>query len=188
MTATPDSESHDDPGIFRELQLVNIVFGRRVQAWREAGCPGVTATTRRLLEHWRDKEERQYPFFYCQLEAIETLIWLIEASPADVQGVHVPGDGGPFERWCTKLATGTGKTVVMAMAIAWQVCNKVAASRINGSTAHVLVIALWADGANRLSVLKPDDPGGDYYKAFEVVPPGLAEPLRQGKVRRRQLA
>ncbi|MFG0258865.1 MAG: DEAD/DEAH box helicase, partial [Phycisphaerales bacterium JB041] len=182
LQATPDSAAHDDPGIFRELPLVNIIR-RRVNEWRAAEYPGVTATTRRLLDHWHNTDERQYPFFYCQLEAIETLIWLVEASPADVQGVHVPGDGGPFARYCTKLATGGGKTIVMAMAIAWQVCNKVAARQDARFAKHVLVVAPGLTVRNRLSVLKPDHPDGDYFKEFGIVPGGsMMDALRQGSV------
>ncbi len=64
--------------------------------------------------------------FFCQLEAIETLIWLTGAPEAEKTGVEIPGDGGEFVRWCCKMATGTGKTVIMAMLIAWQVLNKIA--------------------------------------------------------------
>ena len=95
VVATPGSKSFDDPGLFVELPLVNRIRPR-VQGWREAGYPGVTGTTLRLLQHWRDPEgwdERR--FFFCQLEAIETLIWLTEAPAGERQGIDVPGDGGP---------------------------------------------------------------------------------------------
>jgi len=59
------------------------------------------------------------------LEAIETLIWLTEADLAERQGIVIPGDGGLFRRLCSKMATGTGKTIVMGMVICWQVLNKV---------------------------------------------------------------
>lgn len=70
MVATDESRAHDDPGLFVELPLVNIIR-RRVKEWRAREWPGVTGTTRRLLQHWHDNEERQYPLFFCQLEAIE---------------------------------------------------------------------------------------------------------------------
>ena len=134
VTATPGAKSFDDPGVFRELPLVNQIRPR-VKAWREANYPGVTGITRRLLEHWRDPDEREYRrFFFCQLEAIETVIWFIEASPAEKQGIIVPGDGGLFRRLCSKMATGTGKTIVMTMLSAWQILNKVTdAHRMPGS-------------------------------------------------------
>jgi type III restriction enzyme len=50
-----------------------------VGPWREADCPGITTVTRRLIEHWRDRDGRDYPFYFCQVEAIETLIWWVEA-------------------------------------------------------------------------------------------------------------
>lgn len=71
VVVKPDSKSFDDPGSFVEISLVEAIRPR-VKQWREAGCPGVTSITRRLLEHWRDPE-RDQRFFFCQLEAVETL-------------------------------------------------------------------------------------------------------------------
>ena len=93
VKARPESHSFDDPGIFVELPLVNKIRPR-VKAWREAGYPGVTGITKRLLEHWYEppaREDRR--LFFCQLESVETLIWLTEAPPAERQGIDVP------ERW-----------------------------------------------------------------------------------------
>ena len=105
-----------------ELELVNRIRPR-VEEWREAGYPGVTSVTRRLLEHWHDREARQLPFYFCQLDAIETLIWWVEGPPTFKQGISLPGDGGPWERICNKMATGTGKTTTMGLIITWQVLN-----------------------------------------------------------------
>ena len=89
-----------------ELPLVNKIRPR-VKAWREAGCPGVTGITKRLLEHWYEPPARDdRRLFFCQLEAIETLIWLAEAPAADKVGIEVPSDGGDFIASCTKMATG----------------------------------------------------------------------------------
>ncbi|HET7488090.1 MAG TPA: DEAD/DEAH box helicase family protein [Acidimicrobiales bacterium] len=141
VVATPGSKSFDDPGVFHALPLVNQIRPR-VAAWREAGWPGATPVTRRLLEHWTDPEERKdRRFFFCQLEAVETLIWLTEASAGDRQGVEVPSDGGPFDRHCAKMATGSGKTIVMAMVIAWQVLNKAANAQDPAYSKNVLVVA-----------------------------------------------
>ena len=97
-----------------------------MKAWREAGYPGVTGITAAPAGALARPDGRDsLPFFFCQLEAIETLIWLAEAPPADRQGIAIPSDGGPFSRVCSKMATGSGKTIVMAMLIAWQVLNKV---------------------------------------------------------------
>ena len=98
VMATPNSKAFDDPGIFVEIDLVNTIRPR-VKAWRETGYPGVTGITKRLLEHWQDPEERKdRRFFFCQLEAIETLIWLTEAPASDKVGINIQGDGGAFER------------------------------------------------------------------------------------------
>src|SRR5690606_26407582 len=72
------------------VELVNTIR-ERVDAWREANYSGVTSVTRRLLEHWYDADARDFPFYFCQLEAIETLIWHVEALPEYRQGIHVPG-------------------------------------------------------------------------------------------------
>lgn len=184
VKATPGSKSFDDPGIFVALPLVNQIRPR-VKAWREADppYPGVTGITKRLLEHWRDPNERQDKrFFFCQLEAIETLIWLTEGSPAERQGIEIPGDGGAFQRLCAKMATGSGKTIVMAMAIAWHVLNKATYPQDKRFSKNVLVIAPGLTVKSRLQVLVPGNPSGDYYDEFNVVPSGLIEKLRQGKV------
>ena len=108
VIASESSKSFDDPGEFRGIPLVNQIRPR-VQAWREAGYPGVTGITKRLLEHWIDPEEfESRRFFFCQLEAVETLIWLAEASEADKVGVEIPSDGGAFRRLCAKMAAGLG--------------------------------------------------------------------------------
>ncbi len=71
----------NDPGVFVEIPLVNQIRGR-VKEWRENGYAGVSGITKQLLEHWRDDSERTNRFFFCQLEAIETLIWFAEAPDA----------------------------------------------------------------------------------------------------------
>ncbi|HVA47276.1 MAG TPA: DEAD/DEAH box helicase family protein [Pirellulales bacterium] len=184
IMATPGSQSFDDPGVFVELPLVNQIR-QRVKAWRERPdnpYAGVNGITRRLLEHWRDAEQREdRQFFFCQLEAIETLIWLVEAPAAERQGIDVPGDGGDFTRWCSKMATGSGKTIVMAMLIAWHVLNKATYPQDKRFARNVLVVAPGLTVKSRLQVLVPGSEG-NYYDLFAVVPPGLTEKLRQGKV------
>ena len=148
--------------------------------WRAAGYPGVTAVTRRLLEYWR-RPEREPRFFFCQVEAVETLIWWTEASLARKVGIEIPSDGGPFPRLCAKMATGAGKTVVMAMALAWQILNKAAAPQDARFSRHVLVVAPGLTVKSRLAVLDPA--GADsYYAAFDIVPSALRERLRRGRV------
>lgn len=180
LVASPQSKGFDDPGQFIELPLVNQIRPR-IKAWREAGYPGATGITRRLLEHWNDRSERDYPFFFCQMEAIETLIWLAEASPAERQGIVIPTDGGPFRRLCCKMATGSGKTIVMAMLIAWQVLNKNAYPQDDRYSKSILAIAPGLTVKSRLGVLEPDSPG-NYYDEFNIVPAGMVDGLRQGRV------
>ena len=181
VVASGDSKAFDDPGIFVEIPLVNQIRPR-VRAWREAGYPGVSSMTSRLLEHWRDAEEfESRRFFFCQLEAIETLIWLTEAPAAERVGIELPGDGGAFVRQCCKMATGSGKTIVMAMLIAWQVLNKVTYPQDSRFTRNVLVMAPGLTVKSRLAVLEPSGEG-NYYEAFNIVPSAMLDKLRQGKV------
>ncbi|MBW8041790.1 MAG: type III restriction endonuclease subunit R [Planctomycetes bacterium] len=180
VVATPDSKSFDDPGIFVSLPLVNQIRSR-VKTWREKGYAGITGITKRLLEHWFDKNQREYPFFYCQLESIETLIWLIEAPASEKVGIDISKDGD-LVRLCSKMATGSGKTVVMAMLIAWQVLNKVIYPQDRRFSKYILAIAPGLTVKERLKVLQPFGKG-NYYDEFGVVPAGLIEKLRQGKVR-----
>ncbi len=180
LIASGDSKTFDDPGVFVEIPLVNRIRPR-VKAWREASYPGVTAITKRLLEHWNDPEEfENRRFFFCQLEAAETLIWLTEAHDSERVGIDVPGDGGQFRRLCAKMATGTGKTVVMAMVIAWQILNKVANPQDTRFAKNALVIAPGLTVKSRLAVLEPSHPQ-NYYKAFNIVPSPMMDRLRSGK-------
>ena len=181
LKATPNYKGFDDPGIFVEIPMVNRIR-QRVQAWREAGYPGVTGITRRLLEYWTDPEEHDSrQFFFCQIEAAETLIWLTEAPASERAGLEIPGDGGDFTRLCAKMATGTGKTVVMAMVIAWHILNKVTYPQDVRFSKNVLVVAPGLTVRNRLVVLGTSAEG-NYYQGFNIVPQGMMEKLRQGKV------
>src|ERR1043166_720353 len=170
----------NDPGVFVQIPLVNQIR-QRVKEWRENGYAGISGITKQLLEHWRDKEKRTDRFFFCQLEAIETLIWLSEAPAAEKVGVEIPSDGGELSRICSKMATGTGKTIVMAMLIAWQSLNKINYPNKKGFAKDFLVVAPNLTVRRRLSVLLPSGEE-NYYDAFNVVPLGLREQLRQAKV------
>ena len=165
-----------------QVPLVNQIR-RRVKTWREDGYPGVTGITKRLLSFWTDPEEFDTRrFFFCQIEAIETLIWLVEAPPANRVGLDIPSDGSAFKRVCAKMATGSGKTVVMAMLVAWQILNKVTRPRDGRFFKSVLVIAPGLTVKNRLEVLNPFSKERTYFEEFRVVPSALLEKLRQGRV------
>lgn len=181
VIADPNATSYDNPGIFKELELVNKIRPR-VKAWRGNNYPGTTRVTRDLLKHWNDSTARDYPFFYCQIDAIETLIWLTEAPDVEKTGIQIPGDGGEFTRICTKLCTGGGKTILMAMLIAWQVINKTVYPQDTRFSKNVLVIAPGLTVRNRLGVLNFG--GNDnYYEKFHIVPFQLREKLNQGKIK-----
>ena len=120
-------------------------------------------------------------FFFCQLEAVETLIWLAEAPAAEKVGIDIPSDGGAFDRLCSKMATGTGKTIVMAMIIAWHILNKVANPQDARFSKHVLIVAPGLTVKSRLAILDTSHPQ-NYYEAFRIVPSALLDQLRQGKV------
>jgi hypothetical protein len=154
------------------LPLVDDIR-KRVLAWREAGWPGTTEITRDLLRHWWDQDRtsrRDYRFYFCQLEAAETLIWWVEGADEFRQGVNIPGDGGPFERLCNKMATGAGKTTVMAMVITWQVLNALTyPKRTKDFSRAILVMAPGLTVKDRLRVLYPGDTD-NYYDAFDLCP------------------
>ncbi len=181
IVASGDSRTFDDPGIFSPIPLVNRIRAR-VQDWRNAGHPGVSGVTRRLLRHWTDAEEfGNRRFFFCQIEAAETLIWLTECADVDKAGLDIPSDGGAFRRLCAKMATGSGKTIVMAMVAAWQILNKVAHAGDARFSRHVLVVAPGLTVKNRLVVLDPAHPD-NYYEAFGIVPTPLLDKLRRGRL------
>jgi type III restriction enzyme len=171
---------------FLELELANMIRPR-VKEWKEAGYPNVTSTTKKLLEHWNrfDREEFEQGgrrYFWCQIEAIETIIWLTEAPDSVKVGINIKDHSdSDWVRACTKLATGTGKTVVMAMIIAWQSLNKIANLKDTRFSKNILVMAPGITVRQRLDVLIPSNES-NYYDAFDIVPPSLKEYLYQSKV------
>ncbi|NLG83374.1 MAG: DEAD/DEAH box helicase family protein [Firmicutes bacterium] len=162
---------------FVPLEPVNTIRAR-VKVWRERGYPGVTPLTRQLLHHWNDPG-RERRLFFCQREAAETLIWLVEASPAEKQGIVIPKDNG-LVRYACKMATGSGKTVVMGMVIAWQVMNKLANPQDRRFSDAVLLVCPNLTVRERLEVLLPWRPD-NYYERFDLIPRGMLERLQQGK-------
>jgi type III restriction enzyme len=162
---------------FVPLEQVNTIR-ERVKAWQERGYPGVTPITRQLLNHWNNPD-RERKLFFCQREATETLIWLIEASPAEKQGIVIPKDNG-LTRYACKMATGSVKTVVMGMVIAWQVLNKLANPQDRRFSDAVLLVCPNLTIRERLQVLLPWKPG-NYYEKFDLVPRGMMERLQQGR-------
>ena len=183
VVASESSRAFDDPGIFVEIPLVNKIRPR-IKTWREHSTnpyAGVTGITKRLLEHWNNHEERTKRLFFCQLEAIETLIWIVEASESEKVGIDIPSDGGNFTRLCSKMATGSGKTTVMAMLSAWQILNKITYPQDSRFSKNIFVVAPGLTVKSRLQVLNPTVPG-NYYDEFNLIPSGLRDKMHLGKI------
>ncbi len=168
---------------FFELKIVNDIRGR-VASWRERRYPNVTTVTRDLLDHWNRADRR--PLFFCQREAVETMVWLVEATPADRQGLEVAHDApvdtayAPLTRYCTKMATGSGKTIVMAMVTAWSILNKLTNRQDARFSDAVLVVTPNLTVKERLSVLDPKR-ADNYFDSFDLVPRGYRDTLARGR-------
>ncbi|CAN5711329.1 DEAD/DEAH box helicase family protein [soil metagenome] len=169
-----------------ESKFINDVR-RRVGRWRLAGRAGTTRTTRRLLDYWSD-EARERPLFFCQVEALETAIYITEVAHKDNAGWieqelrRLNDDANPgLYRVAFKMATGTGKTVVMAMLIAWQALNKLANPQDRRFSDAFLVVTPGITIKDRLRVLLPNDPG-NYYRERDLLPPDLVNELGKAKI------
>ncbi|CAN5427832.1 hypothetical protein BH20VER3_BH20VER3_03180 [soil metagenome] len=173
-----------------ELALVNRIR-ERVKQWRDAGYAGASRTTLDLLKHWT-RAGREQPLFFAQLEAAETMIFLTE-GPLDLrQGIGVPRDlganetdskgGTGFTRYATKLATGTGKTTVMAMLAAWSILNKIVNRGDKRFSDAVLVVCPNVTIRNRLQEIDPQRGDASLYRTRDLVPVELMPLLAQGKV------
>ncbi len=166
---------------------------RRVDEWRSLPSPnnwGVTPETARLLVHWRQSNFSHYRPFFCQVEAVETLIWLTEVAPrlsAPDRGVlrrlaEVNQEANPeLFRIALKLATGAGKTTVMALIIAWQTINAVRHPRSQRFTHGFLVVTPGLTIKDRLRALQPNDPDS-YYASRELVPGDMLADLQRAKI------
>lgn len=173
--------SSDDHGVFVELELANKIRARATK-WRLDGYPGITSTTKTLLDHWKTFDDHSDKrFFFCQLEAIEAIIWAHEAPAAYKVGIDIPSDGGLFQRYCSKMATGSGKTVVIALLVTWMVLNKVAAPKDKRFSRNILIVAPGVTVRNRLQILDPAN-DANFYQSFGTAPSSLYERLRQGNV------
>lgn len=200
-----------------DLPLVNRLRAD-VKRWRESGYRGASSVTKDLLKHW-SREDRARRLFFCQREAVETVIYLLElripgrsartgfhqfeCTDEDLRkmlGGEQPGfavassDFWPklldqpadatqmgLRRLGCKMATGSGKTVVMAMIVTWAFCNRGQNPSSTEFPSAVLICAPNLTVRNRLQVLRPDD-ADNYYDAFDIVPSKYREHLRAGRV------
>lgn len=172
-----------------------IINGVRqeVDRWRQLPNPNqwqVTPETARLLQHWRHHKFGGIRPFFCQVEAVETAIWLTEvASHAGNTGkrflehlANANHDANPeLTRMSLKLATGAGKTTVMAMLIAWQTINAVRHPHSKRFTRGFLIVAPGLTIKDRLRVLRPNDPDS-YYQSRELVPSDMLPDLDRAKI------
>lgn len=186
----PGAGPEDAVGHPVEMALVRLIR-ERVAAWREAGHPGATRTTLQLLAHWR-REGRERRLFFAQLEAVETIIFLAEARADFRQGVDVPLDEPSderkaegvraFARQCCKMATGSGKTTVMAMLAAWSILNKVTSRGDARYSDVVLIVCPNVTIRSRLEEVKPELGEASIYKTRDLVPESLMPLLTRGRV------
>lgn len=163
------------------LDHVNLIR-RRVEEWRQGGYPGATPVTKELFADWFDPEREVRPFF-AQREAIETIAFLTEAGPERLQGIEIEGYE-EYERWAVKLATGAGKTLVMAMTIAWSGINKRSNPQDRRFADAFLVVCPNLTVKERLrgkDGLLPSDPGS-VYAGFELIPGAYSQLFGQVKV------
>ncbi|MEY4723176.1 MAG: hypothetical protein RLZZ324_689, partial [Candidatus Parcubacteria bacterium] len=169
-----------------ENKLVNDIR-RRVALWRKGGYLGVTPTTARLLAYWTDPI-REKKLFFCQNEALETAIYItevakkygdawIENALREANDTSNPG----LPRTAFKMATGSGKTVVMAMLIAWHTLNKRANPQDARFSDTFLIVTPGITIRDRLRVLLPNDPE-NYYRQRDIVPAQLQDQLGQAKI------
>lgn len=178
----------------QQYDITAIINGVRdqVKAWRNLQSSNdwqVTPETARLLQHWRHHKFSNTRPFFCQVEAAETAIWLTEVAPNTKAGkkflehlANANNDANPgLTRLALKLATGAGKTTVMAMLIAWQTINAVRRPNSKKFTRGFLVVTPGLTIKDRLRVLQPNDPDS-YYASRELVPNDLLGDVSHAKI------
>lgn len=181
-----EQQQYDPTSIINSLR-------NHIDKWRmipDSRNWNVTPETARLLNHWRNHRFGGIRPFFCQIEAVETLIWLTEVAPKIgktgkdfLEHLKAANESTNPElfRIALKLATGAGKTTVMAMIIAWQTINAVRRPTSNKFTRGFLVVAPGLTIRDRLRVLKPNDPDS-YYQSRELVPNDLIGDLKRAKI------
>jgi len=172
----------------REANVLINQVRREVDLWRSSNYPRATAISRKLMLFWAD-EHRENRVLFCQREAVETAIYLHEVAgregvfhdfrkQIDAHNVQY-NDGLP--RMALKMATGSGKTVVMAMLIAWQTLNRISSPKDARFVKRFLIVAPGITIRDRLRVLVPGSPG-NYYAERDLIPPELSEVLGQAEI------
>jgi type III restriction enzyme len=169
-----------------ENKFINRVR-ERVAAWRQGGHVSVTKITNRLLEYWTHSE-RDRRLFFCQIEALETAIYITEVASKygdawiENELRRANEDANPLLfRLAFKMATGSGKTVVMAMLIAWHALNKLANTQDARFSDTFLIVTPGITIRDRLRVLLPNDPQ-NYYRQLDIVPSEEMAELGKAKI------
>src|SRR2546426_2574197 len=180
------AQQYDPTSIINELR-------RHVDQWRALPHPNqwqVTPETARLLQHWRHHDFGSIRPFFCQVEAVETVIWLTEVAPQARKAgkmildhlANANNDANPeLMRLALKLATGAGKTTVMAMLVAWQTINAVRRPQSTRFSRGFLVVAPGLTIKDRLRVLQPNDPDS-YYASRELAPGDMLDDVNRAKI------
>lgn len=186
MGLSSTGQKYDPISIINQLRS-------QVDEWRKLKNPNdwlVTPETARLLQHWRHHEFNEVRPFFCQVEAVETIIWLTEVAPKlgkkasqflDYMAAANNDANPELMRLALKLATGAGKTTVMAMIIAWQTLNAVRQPNSKKFTRGFLLVAPGITIRDRLRVLRPNDPDS-YYQSREIVPGDMLGDLDRAKI------
>jgi type III restriction enzyme len=181
-------DAKDEEGrAFTPNDLVNEIRGH-VERWRRLPRTqwGVTHETARLLDHWRSGGPQPKPFF-CQIEAAETVIWFEEVAAKQpqyqalrkkLQDENASSNPGLY-RIAAKMATGSGKTTVMAMLIAWQAVN--AARGRRSFSDGFLIVCPGITIRDRLRVLLPSDPE-NYYETRAIAPDDMVADIRKAEI------
>lgn len=189
-----EEQAYDPTPIINEIR-------DKVATWRRISNPndwGVTPTSQRLLQYWRSHEFQGIRPFFCQVEAVETIIWLTEVARKNRSHANAANKNAERRIWdhiesanaeanpellrlAMKMATGAGKTTVMAMLIAWQTANAVRAPSSKQFTRGFLLIAPGITIRDRLRVLLPSDTES-YYKDRELVPADMLTDIGKAKI------
>lgn len=177
-------QKYDPTSIINEVR-------QSVDTWRKLPQSAwqVTPETASLLKHWRHHQFAGIRPFFCQVEAVETVIWLTEVAPNLQSGKRLLSHleaankdaNSELLRLCLKLATGAGKTTVMAMIIAWQTINAVRRPGSKHFSRGFLIVAPGLTIKDRLRVLQPNDPDS-YYSTRELIPQDMLEEVNRAKI------
>lgn len=157
----------------KENEFINKIRAK-IKKWREDGHNGITKTSRDLLSYWRD-DTRDNKLFFCQIEALETLIYINEVAEKlgdnwiinTLKKENTEANPGLY-RLAFKMATGSGKTVVMAMIIAYNTLNKIRYPQDTRFTDAFVIITPGITIRDRLGVLLPNNPK-NYYRERDIV-------------------